>query len=827
MASPIQIVLEADNYLAIRDAGGGGDRKDFFAHREREFVQHKAAIKDQLRSISSALLRQSSTRLGVLKVTLQRDAWAKSHRPVKAIFKDDRTPVVGGADIGVMLVEADASVLGEVAAEVDRAENETRLKFDKNKQRDVPNPSIRKSEVGAIEQISLFGPADRRSFAVKDGIRWLSDSRTGGAYIVELFYLPPPKREWDLLSPAKRDLFASFFSGLKKFERGLVLRAVNLKNRAIISIRLDTSDNPPIFHRAPQTSQVRSFADFDGAPERHQALIEFLDNHPLIRRIELPGLIEKSNSPSFKLGDNAQALLPAKSTHSSYPRLGVIDGGISDFLSDWVVDRWDILAEEDADHSHGTFIGGLAALGHHLNNAQVCPDGRPVELVDIAVFPGEASAMPSYYPEGLFQFLDEVETAVGDAKDRHGTRVFNMSLNINQPASPDSYSPFASRLDAISDNQDVVLFLSAGNTTPSNIRAEWSDDPSTALASLAVARNDGLRMPAESARNVCVASLNPPGHGACVPFAPARYSCRGPGLKSGVKPDLAHIGGSGTVHGEVGYGLFSVLPDGSIVSDCGTSYAAPQVAKTAAILENAIEGDVSRETLIALLVHSASLPEPLQNKVLEPIARHMVGFGMPSASEKILEAGDNAITLVFAARIKGGQELNFEFAWPKCLTGPEGQCRGHAKLTLVFSPPLDSNYGSEFVRVNLNAALQQQQADGKWKGKLDAIYLPKQRKGPAIEAELIEHDLKWSTVKVFAKSFPRGVGKSSTWRLSMDYLERAGVTMPKDGVPFTAILTISDPDEAAPVFTDMRQSLQAMGAKLADIRTAARIATRT
>jgi hypothetical protein len=284
---------------------------------------------------------------------------------------------------------------------------------------------------------------------------------------------------------------------------------------------------------------------------------------------------------------------------------------------------------------------------------------------------------------------------------------------------------------------------------------------------------------------------------------------------------------TGTVHGEVGHGLFSVLPDGSIVSDCGTSYAAPQVAKTAAILENAIEGDVSRETLIALLVHSASLPEPLQNKVLEPIARHMVGFGMPSASEKILEAGDNAITLVFAARIKGGQELNFEFAWPKCLTGPEGQCRGHAKLTLVFSPPLDSNYGSEFVRVNLNAALQQQQADGKWKGKLDAIYLPKQRKGPAIEAELIEHDLKWSTVKVFAKSFPRGVGKSSTWRLSMDYLERAGVTMPKDGVPFTAILTISDPDEAAPVFTDMRQSLQAMGAKLADIRTAARIATRT
>jgi len=50
--------------------------------------------------------------------------------------------------------------------------------------------------------------------------------------------------------------------------------------------------------------------------------------------------------------------------------------------------------------------------------------------------------------------------------------------------------------------------------------------------------------------------------------------------------------------------------------------------------------------------------------------------------------------------------------------------------------------------------------------------------------------------------------------------------MPEGGVPFTAILTISDPEAEKPVFNDVRQSLQAIGTQIADIRTAARITPR-
>src|SRR5262249_54483923 len=150
----------------------------------------------------------------------------------------------------------------------------------------------------------------------------------------------------------------------------------------------------------------------------------------------------------------------------------------------------------------------------------------------------------------------------------------------------------------------------------------------------------------------------------------------------------------------LGHGLFSIKPDGAVYDGCGTSYATPIVAKTAAVLENSIEGTVSRETLIGLLLHHARMPDLLTSDALKGVARHLVGFGMPPPSQEILEGSDQQITLVFASRLRRDQQIAFNFVWPPCLVGPNGKCRGFARLTLVSTPPLDSRFGSEFVRVN-------------------------------------------------------------------------------------------------------------------------------
>jgi hypothetical protein len=510
----------------------------------------------------------------------------------------------------------------------------------------------------------------------------------------------------------------------------------------------------------------------------------------------------------------------------------VIDGGVGAALADWVIERWDLLHESDTCSDHGTFIGALAVGGNTLNGSEICPEPDGAEIVDIAIFPDEAqpNAFSTYYPNGLADFFDEIDNAVADARARHDTRIFNISLK--HPASGDSRPLRTSR---------GTPRCHRGGQRRRLFHLRRQHDPTGAADRMAAGRNTGAdrarlrpeRRPAHAGRkcsHVSVAALNPPGLPNALARAPARYSRRGPGLRAGVKPDLAHFGGSGSPQTPLGHGLFSLKPDGSTCDGCGTSYAAPLVAKTAAILDLSIEGEVSRETLIGLLLHHARMPDVLATKALSSVARDLAGFGMPPAAREILEGADHQITLVFASRLRRDQQISFAFAWPPSLVTSDGKCRGSAKLTLVSTPPLDARFGSEFVRINIDAALQQGDFDKDgtplWKGRLDPIYLPGKGDAPAIEAERIEHGLKWSPVKAFAKTMPRGIGKSSNWRMFVSYLTRAEERVPDDGVPFTALLTISDPAREAPVFNDMRALLARTGVRIEDIRTAARVATR-
>src|ERR1700686_400814 len=129
MASPIQIVLNPENYEEKRDAGGGGGRKDFFAHRDREFRTHQAGLIAQIDTISGVLSAQSQGDVGYVKVILRREAWAKSHRPVGALFRSERTPVVGGGDLGVMIIEGRPGALRQGGIEIAQAEKHTKKRF--------------------------------------------------------------------------------------------------------------------------------------------------------------------------------------------------------------------------------------------------------------------------------------------------------------------------------------------------------------------------------------------------------------------------------------------------------------------------------------------------------------------------------------------------------------------------------------------------------------------------------------------------------------------------------------------------------------------------
>lgn len=822
--SPVQIVLNSGDFIEAEKNNGGGPSTDFFAGHDSDFVAHKSTLQKQLSEIRSVQLSNEFTSISYAKVTLQQAALAKSHRPTDRLFVKNIAPVVGAGDLGEIYVELTPNSVDELNKKISEAPAETSYKEVNGKMK--PNPGKLRSEVGSIREISAYGANDKRKFSLKEALEWFSNPQTGGIYVVELFDVPPVRKDWDLLALPKRKLFSSFYEGLEKLGKGLVVNRTidNASTSVSIVIKFEISDAPPIIQLQPVSlnkSQSR-VNKISTKQDSHSELLDFLDKHPLVKSVKLPPTISQALADSSQVLMNNGDAMPVFNPDISYPKICVVDGGVSDILSEWIELREGYISPSHKDESHGTFISGLTIFGKTLNGDLICPERDGCRIIDLDLFP--STNFSDYYKDVL-TFFEVLSDRVQDIVSRTGVRIFNFSLNIEEHASTTGYSWAAQILDKIAEDNDVIFIISAGNINPHYRRREWPSDHVEALKVLVSSLNDTIMKPAESSRNISVSALNPPHIEGIVPYALSNYSCRGPGMKIGLKPDLAHVGGSGTVDESLGHGLLSIDTLGRIIDSCGTSYAAPNVSKTLASIEHSIEGLVSRETLIALGIHHASLPEHLTDKKLKSISKHLVGFGIPKGSDEILNGNPNAITLVFANRIIKGHKMRFKFSWPSSLV-KNGKCVGRAKLTIVGTPPFNYTYGAEFIRINVDAALRQQQIDGKYKGRLKPIYTPEEKDLSQNEKDQIEHAFKWSPVKVYENVFPQGVGPTTDWTLDVEYLERDGAVLPREGVPFTAILTISDPNEKEPVFNDMRQILQSLGVQAVDIKTAARIVPR-
>ncbi len=402
MGNPIQIILNPENYEESRETAGGGPRKDFFANRDREFRQHKARLIKQLKTLAHGLANQPHTDLGYVKVILRRTALAKSHRPFRTLFKPERTPIAGGTDLGVILVEARPPALLQVAEEIAGTEDNTRFRQIQGMQ--VPYPSTRRSESGAIERIEIYSESDRRDFSLEEAVAWLSNPITGGSYEVELFKTLPAQSDRDSLSESHRRLFTSFTAGLDSLGEGLKVRRLpaHARSQPLLSVRVSrtASAQTHLLDPPPQADRHRTAAAFDPSRERNHRLLTFLDGHPLVRKISLPGIITRTTAFQGRVRP-VTAVVPPRKKAGTYPKIGIIDGGMGSVLSDWVIDRWGLLAEEHKNLAHGSFIGGLAVLGRTLNGPRCCPESDGAELVDLAVFPSEGTdAFASYYPQG-------------------------------------------------------------------------------------------------------------------------------------------------------------------------------------------------------------------------------------------------------------------------------------------------------------------------------------------------------------------------------------------------------------------------------------------
>lgn len=826
---PVQLLLNTGRLRAERETSTPVDNgTDFYAGNDRAFARHRHGLAAALRAVRDALAADTQFgSVGYVKVTMQPNAIAKSHRPQGALFRARWTPHVATEGIGEPIFAVTPESLRYVIDAIESAETTVVDKTNKTTGAVAPHPSRKRCEASAIANVALWTEQDRRNFSAAEAAAWLSKAGTGGRYVVTCFPVASASHVPHLIDQtmvAEERLNAVIDANPSTTQS---LRDTNYGGR-ILTLGIGASERSAVSASSrDDIAESRMEAAVSPSPQQHQELLDALGRNPRVRSIALPPIISAEHADDTTLGEEVGADILAGPDGEIASRVGVIDGGVGDNLRPWMGDRWGTLSTADRNTDHGTFISGLLIAAADLNPAFLGDQSRGCLIFDVDVLPADPgqTGIPfdAYYPGGVPQFLDEIESAVEAYRRDHGVRIFNLSMNIQNPGDATRYGFTAARLDEIAKEHDVIFVISAGNLLPRDMRPEWHSAPDQALVSLAADQLGFVAEPGESIQNVTVSALNPPGMPGQVPFALARYSRRGPGLRGATKPDFAHVGGSGTATPTGDHGLVSVNEDGFLVSGCGTSYAAPLVARRLADLDALIDGNVSRETLLALMVHFAYTPGVFGQKAILPVTRDLIGFGVPITAEKMLQRDDSEITLVVSSTLRPGEDNSFEFTWPEALVKDGGRCSGQARLTLVASPPIAHEHGDERVRANIHARLMQRQDDGQFKGQLSPINsLPTPDKAHKTERDLLKETMKWQVVKSFQTAKMTGRGPSSQWKFRVDYLERTDEKLPVDGVEYAAVMTIADPTRQAPVFAQMRQHLNSIGIQTDDIRTSIR-----
>jgi hypothetical protein len=660
-----------------------------------------------------------------------------------------------------------------------------------------------------------WAPAEARGFTLDEAEAWLSTHPSSRA-AVELFDLP-----------ARGPLLEDAIDGIQRLSSDSPV----FHELFEIADPVGAARNARLALGRSRPEEVRPvrFRNVDSQAFREE--LSRLESSSLVKRV---GLEDAA-------ADDPDEEEPVVARHGGFvgrdgsarPVVGVIDGGIDwqdPNSADWIVGRTNYVALEHRSvrrEVHGTSIASLIAIGADLNPSILNP-AEDCRVYDLDLFPSP-EFWPDYYPSPLEDFVEVLRESVERAKNESGARVFNLSYNFVRPPGASSFSPIAQALDEIAMELDVIFVISAGNLPPEDIREEWPSVEGDVVAMIARSRAaDGLGAPAESIANVSVGATNPPGMALAIEGAPTRYTRRSSAVPSTSKPDFAAPGGGVRAnHGDTS-GLQALNSVGNIIEVEGTSFAAPLVARHLASLDAAIAGDVPREVLIGLATHHAQMkPELARSTTVAGLLPSFSGRGILPAVSETLDGASHRMTIVLSDVIQPGKRVMFRFQWPSSLTDSDGKCRGRIKLTLVAQPTLNHAHGDEAVRVNLDGALKQlDPRTGRFASQVRPTHEFFSGFTYANERSLMTELGKWFPVKSFERTM-RGVGKSSDWLLEIGYLIRAAEGLPQRGVRFGAVLTVEDPEGAAPVYDEMRASLTTIGVSLNDLRSWITVGVRT
>lgn len=366
-----------------------------------------------------------------------------------------------------------------------------------------------------------------------------------------------------------------------------------------------------------------------------------------------------------------------------YFKIGVFDEGISDIahLKEWKSGSYSAFGEDEFDKSHGTFVAGIINYGDDLEGKD-WTGTKPFKITEAVIYPNDKYG---YIDEPMMVlFMREAIIAYPNVK------VWNFSIGNDIPINDSQYSDFASFLDDLQDEYNILIVKAAGNC--SNF--------------VKAAPRGRINQASESIRTLVVGSIahNKGEYDLAAVNYPSPFSMVGPGVADVIKPDLVHYGGNaGVKDGTVKInGVKSFSTDGRISKAVGTSYSSPRVAALAAELAGSLKEEFNPLLIKALLIHSAKHPQEFEAPLEDRL--NQIGFGLPTKINDILFNDPNEVSLILMDAVDKGSHIKImDFPFPPSLIDDD-HFYGQVKITLVTAPKIDVYQGAEYIQSDVDVA---------------------------------------------------------------------------------------------------------------------------
>jgi hypothetical protein len=199
--------------------------------------------------------------------------------------------------------------------------------------------------------------------------------------------------------------------------------------------------------------------------------------------------------------------------------------------------------------------------------------------------------------------------------------------------------------------------------------------------------------------------------------------------------------------------------------------------------------------------------------------RRYFGSGLPLDVLAGLQDANDSFTLLFEAGVVPGYKWRkTPFPIPACLVSG-GKFRGEIIITSAYSPPLNPDAGSEYVRANVRISFGSLVGD-----ELSGKVPPDNEVGASgFESAQIEHGGKWSPVKTHRQVFPGGISVDQ-WCLQIDAFLRSDESALSEPLQVPVMVTIRALDGNPNVYADGHRALSTLN--WAEVPITARVQVR-